>query len=113
MNKSTLILGASALTMLYLGLTQIALLTGIATGLTHLLTKEKTSSPNNSSNVKVQPIKVKREYDGPDSIYPDDMSINLSPHKTGAKADLGKGLGYLGKCIGAATKKIGGGSDED
>ncbi len=115
MNKPIALLGLATLGMIYLGLIKIAVITGIATALTYTTTKTTAQkTPQSSSSPKVQPIKVKRKYDGPDSIYPEKMKIDLDPASTGMKSvPLKRGLGGLGKAIGGGTKRIVKGGDDD
>ncbi len=114
MDKTTTALVFIALGLAYLGLMEIAIITGLATVLTVYAGKgqkkpETTSSGN--SNVKVQPIKVKRKWDEDvESIYPDSMKINMDPVKTGVKDDLGDSLEGMGKIIGNIAKGV---KDED
>jgi len=114
MNKTTTALIFIALGLAYLGMIKVAIITGLATILTIYTGKkqEKTgsTSPSNSE-VKVQPIKVKRKWEEDvDPIYPDSMKINMDPAKTGIKDDLGDSLEGLGKIIGNVAKGV---KDED
>ena len=66
-----------------------------------LLSPEKEESPTSSPGPQIRPIIVKRKYVGPESIYPQKMSINITPPKPGIGAP-----GALGKFIGKTIKGI-------
>ncbi len=104
MNKQATLLILIALGLAYLGMIKIAIITGIATIATHYADKKQRTSGSsnpNSSDVKVQPIKVKRKWDEDiESIYPEEMEIDMSPAKTGMKDELGDSLENIGKIIG-------------
>lgn len=110
MNKTTILLIIITLSLIYLRLTKIAILTGLTTAYTLTLTPKKTPSTNTNSDVKVQPIKIKRKFDDTKSIYPDSMKINMSPAKTGVKDSPGSTLKGIGQSLGSIVKKIGGGN---
>lgn len=115
MNKPSILLAIITVGMVYIGLVKIALITGIATAFTfYSTTKSKGTTQASSSNVNVQPIKVKRKYDGPDSIYPEEMEIKTPP-KPMTKDWTKNVLDSLGSALGSTTKKItrkGGDDDE-
>lgn len=123
MNEVPLILIAGAAALLYLGIVELALITGIGAVVTMKTMSNgttKSSSKSSSSNVKVQPIKIKRKWDEDiKSIYPEKMTIDMDPPDKGLPSGLGiylgmnSGMKKFGKALGSVTKKARGGSNED
>lgn len=123
MNEVPLILIIGAAALFYLGIFELAVLTGIGAVVTMKTTSsggKSKSGSSSSSNVKVQPIKIKRKWDeSVKSIYPEKMTIDMDPPDKGLPSGLGIYLGFnsgmkkFGKAIGSATKKARGDGDED
>ncbi|MFW5902650.1 MAG: hypothetical protein ACOCTT_02060 [archaeon] len=107
MDKPVILLTFIALGLAYLGMIQVVVITGLATAAVFYSSKNgNKSKPSKNSDVKIQPIKVKRKWDEDvESIYPKKMNIVMDTPKTGIKDDLGDSLEGMGKIIGNIAKK--------